>query len=217
MDLNYLIKIFPLLLKGSIKTLELTIISVGFGTLIGIFIALIKIQNNKILYFIGYLYTWLFRGTPLLLQIIFIYFGVPSLSNNSIILTPTQGALIALSLNSGAYMAEIIRGGILAVDKGQFEASKALGFTYLQTMRKVILPQTFKMILPAFSNEFITLLKDTSLVSTIAMVEIMRTAQVMYAASWSAEPYIGAAIVYLILTSVFTTMFGKFEKMAAKY
>lgn len=214
MDFQYILKIIPILLKASIKTLELTVVSVSVGSLLGILFALIKLQKNKILYAIGYLYTWVFRGTPLILQIIFIYYGLPSFGLE---LSPMQGALIALSLNSGAYMAEIIRGGIVSIDKGQFEAAKALGFTYMQTMKRIILPQTFRVIIAPVGNEFITMLKDTALVSTISMVELMRTAQIMYAAKFSVEPYVVAAAIYLILTSVFTTVFTKFEKKLSVY
>ena len=214
MNLDYIFTIAPILLKASLKTLELTVFSVACGSLLGIFAALIKLQKNKVLYFIGYLYTWIFRGTPLILQIFFVYYGLPSLG---IELNSLQGALIALSLNSGAYMAEIIRGGILSIDKGQFEAAKALGFTYSQTMRRIILPQTIKVIIPSVGNEFITMLKDTALVSVIAMSELMRTAQTMYAAKFSIEPFIVASIIYLLLTSVFTTAFSSVEKRLAKY
>lgn len=214
MDINYLVSIFPILLKASIKTIELTTISVTAGSLLGVVTAILKLQKNKALYGIGYMYTWIFRGTPLILQIIFIYYGLPSLN---IELTPMQGALIALSFNSGAYMAEIIRGGIISVDKGQFEASKALGFTYFQTMRKIILPQTFRVIIPPVGNEYITMLKDTAIVSTIAMNELMRSAQVMYAAKFSVEPFVAAAIIYLIMTSIFTTAFSAAEKKLAVY
>lgn len=214
MDINYLVSIFPILLKASIKTIELTTISVTAGSLLGVVTAILKLQRNKVLYGIGYMYTWIFRGTPLILQIIFIYYGLPSLN---IELTPMQGALIALSFNSGAYMAEIIRGGIISVDKGQFEASKALGFTYFQTMRKIILPQTFRVIIPPVGNEYITMLKDTAIVSTIAMNELMRSAQVMYAAKFSVEPFVAAAIIYLIMTSIFTTVFSAAEKKLAVY
>lgn len=214
MDINYLVSIFPILLKASIKTIELTTISVTAGSLLGVVTAILKLQKNKVLYGIGYMYTWIFRGTPLILQIIFIYYGLPSLN---IELTPMQGALIALSFNSGAYMAEIIRGGIISVDKGQFEASKALGFTYFQTMRKIILPQTFRVIIPPVGNEYITMLKDTAIVSTIAMNELMRSAQVMYAAKFSVEPFVAAAIIYLIMTSIFTTAFSAAEKKLAVY
>ena len=214
MNLDYFISIIPILLKASLKTLELTVASVAVGSLLGIFAALIKLQKNKLVYAIGYMYTWVFRGTPLILQIFFIYYGLPSFG---IELNSLQGALIALSLNSGAYMAEIIRGGILAVDKGQFEAAKALGFTYSQAMRKIILPQTVRIIIPSVGNEFITMLKDTALVSVIAMSELMRTAQTMYAAKFSIEPFVVASIIYLLLTSVFTTVFSTMEKRLSKY
>ena len=214
MDFQYILNIIPILLKASLKTLQLTVVSVLVGSLLGIVFALIKLQKNRFLYMLGYLYTWVFRGTPLILQIIFIYYGLPSFG---IDLSPMQGALIALSLNSGAYMAEIIRGGITSIDKGQFEAAKALGFTYMQTMRRIILPQTFRVIIAPVGNEFITMLKDTALVSVIAMTELMRTAQTMYAAKFSNEPYMVAAVIYLFLTSVFTTVFSKFEKKLSVY
>lgn len=214
MDIQYILNIIPVLIKASLKTLELTVVSVSVGSLLGIIFALIKLQKNKFLYSIGYLYTWIFRGTPLILQIIFIYYGLPAFN---IDLTPMQGALIALSLNSGAYMAEIIRGGILSIDKGQFEAARALGFTYMQTMRRIILPQTFRVIIAPVGNEFITMLKDTALVSVIAMTELMRTAQTMYAAKFSVEPYVVAAGIYLILTSIFTAVFSGFEKKLSVY
>lgn len=214
MNIEYILNIIPILLKASLKTLELTVVSVSVGSLLGILFALLKLQKNRILYMIGYVYTWVFRGTPLILQIIFIYYGLPSFNVD---LTPMQGALIALSLNSGAYMAEIIRGGIISIDKGQFEAAKALGFNYMQTMKRIILPQTFRVIIAPVGNEFITMLKDTALVSVIAMAELMRTAQTMYAAKFSIEPYVVAAAIYLLLTSIFTTVFTKFEKKLSAY
>lgn len=214
MDFQYILNIIPILLKASLKTLQLTVVSVSVGSLLGIVFALIKLQRNKFLYTIGYLYTWIFRGTPLILQIIFIYYGLPDFGVD---LSPMEGALIALSLNSGAYMAEIIRGGIVSIDKGQFEAAKALGLTYMQTMKRIILPQTFRVIIAPVGNEFITMLKDTALVSTISMSELMRTAQTMYAAKFSVEPYVVAAVIYLLLTSIFTTVFSKIEKRLSVY
>jgi polar amino acid transport system permease protein len=214
LDINYIISIMPILLKASIKTIYLTVISVAVGTFLGILIAMLKLQKNKLISSIANLYIWIFRGTPLILQIFFLYYGLPSFG---IDLTPTAGALIALSLNSAAYMSEIIRGGILAIDIGQFEASKALGFSYPQTMIKIILPQTFRVIIPPVGNEFITMLKDTALVSAIAMSELMRTAQVMYAARFSTEPFLAAAIIYLVLTSIFTFVFNSLEKKLSVY
>lgn len=215
MDIQVIKNAFPILLKGSAITLQLTVMTVIIGTLLGVLLALMKISKSKILYSISALYIWLFRGTPLLLQLFFFYFGLPSIGLK---LTATEAATISLSLNSAAYMAEIIRGGILSIDKGQFEASKALGFTYTQTMIKVILPQTFKVIIPPAGNEFIAILKDTSLVSTIAMVELMRSAQQIYSATFRPlEIYFIAACLYLAMTTIFTSVFSFFEKKLSVY
>lgn len=215
MDINILKDMFPVLLKGSLITMELTLISVVLGSLIGMVIALLKLSKNKLVVNIAGFYTWLFRGTPMLLQLFVFYYGLPNLG---IKFTPFQAALIGLSLNSGAYMAEIIRGGILSVDNGQFEACKSLGFTYFDTMKRVILPQTFKIIIPSVGNEFITMLKDTSLVSTIAMVEIMRSAQLLYASSFKPmEAFFITGCLYLFMTTIFTTVFSYYEKRLSVY
>ncbi|WP_125154350.1 amino acid ABC transporter permease [Clostridium rectalis] len=215
MDGQLLKDIFPILLKASGITIELTVISVVLGSLIGIIIALLKLSKNKVIWAIASFYTWIIRGTPMLLQLFFFYYGLPFLGLE---LKPMTAAIIGLSLNSGAYMAEIIRGGILAVDKGQFEACKALGFSYSQTMTRVILPQTIKVVIPPVGNEFITMLKDTSLVSTIAMVELMRSAQQIYSANFRPmEPFFIAACIYLALTTIFTAAFALWEKKLSKY
>ena len=144
MDLNVIKEVLPVLLQGSLMTLELTILSVILGSILGMVTALLKLSKNKIIASIAGFYTWIFRGTPMLLQLFVFYYGLPFMG---IKLTPFEAAILGLSLNSGAYMAEIIRGGILSVDKGQFEACKSLGFTYLDTMKRVVLPQTFKIII----------------------------------------------------------------------
>jgi polar amino acid transport system permease protein len=215
MDFEILIKMFPILLKGSVITVELTVLSVLIGSIIGVIFALMKISNNIVISKIATFYTWIFRGTPMLVQLFVIYYGLPSLG---IKLEPFNAAIIGLSLNSGAYMAEIIRGGIQSVDKGQFEACKALGFTYFQTMKRVVLPQTFKNIIPPVGNEFITMLKDTSLVSAIAMEELMRNAQLrMSATGRTAEPFFLAACLYLFMTTIFTVVFSRIEKKLSVY
>ncbi|PRR78367.1 Inner membrane amino-acid ABC transporter permease protein YecS [Clostridium liquoris] len=215
MDINILKEIFPVLLKASGKTIQLTVISVVLGSLIGIIVALLKLSNNKVIYTLASFYTWIIRGTPMLLQLFFFYYGLPFVG---IELEPMTAAIIGLSLNSGAYMAEIIRGGILAVDKGQFEACKALGFTYGKTMTRVVLPQTIRILIPPVGNEFITMLKDTSLVSAIAMEELMRAAQQIYSANFRPmEPFFIAACIYLALTTVFTTLFSVWEKKLSRY
>ncbi|MCB2294166.1 amino acid ABC transporter permease [Clostridium algoriphilum] len=215
MDINVMKEMFPVLLKGCLITMELTVISVVLGSLIGMFTALLKLSKNRLLVSVAGFYTWLFRGTPMLLQLFVFYYGFPYAG---IEFTAFQTALIGLSLNSGAYMAEIIRGGILSVDKGQFEACKSLGFTYLATMKRVVFPQTFKIIIPSVGNEFITMLKDTSLVSTIAMVEVMRTAQLLYASSFRPlEVFFMTACLYLLMTTIFTTVFSYYEKKLSVY
>ncbi|MCH3964382.1 MAG: amino acid ABC transporter permease [Clostridium sp.] len=215
MNIDVIISSMPVILRGCVMTIELTVISLLIATLLGILISLLKISSNKVLSYIASFYTWIIRGTPLLVQLFFIYYGLPAIG---ITLTEFSAAVIALSLNSAAYMAEIIRGGILGIDKGQTEAAKALGFSYVQTMRIIILPQTIRIILPALGNEFIAMIKDTSLVSTIAMVELMRTAQQISSAKFAPiEMYLTAACMYLIMTTVFTALFTAFERKMSKY
>ncbi|MDT8717322.1 amino acid ABC transporter permease [Clostridium sp. 19966] len=206
--------VLPLLLKGTVYTIELTLYSIILGSILGVFITLMRISNNKILASIASIYNWIFRGTPLLLQISFFYFGLYFVG---ITMTTMEAAILSLSLNSAAYMSEIIRGGILSVDKGQFEASKALGFGYFTTMRKIILPQTIRVIIPSVSNQFIGLLKDTSLVSVIALEELMKTASLQVSARADFTPYIMAAVIYLILTSMFNGIFSLAEKKLSVY
>jgi polar amino acid transport system permease protein len=215
LDFAVIIKTLPVLLKGCVMTIELTVITLCIGTALGIVLALLRISKNKLLNLIAGFYIWIFRGTPLLLQLFFFYYGLPFIG---ITLSPFGAAVLGLGLNCSAYMAEIIRGGIISIDIGQFEASKALGFTYIDTMKKVILPQTFKVIIPPVGNEFIAMLKDTSLVSTIAMVELMRSAQQMYATTFKPiEIFMVAGILYLLLTTVFTAVFSVFEKKLSVY
>jgi polar amino acid transport system permease protein len=215
LDLNFIIKSMPFLLEGSIMTVQLTVITLVLGTILGIITALFKLTKNIFLRTLSTLYTWIFRGTPMILQLFFFYYALPMMGVN---LTPFTAAVIGLSLNCGAYMAEIIRGGILSVDKGQFEASKALGFTYLQTMSKIILPQTLRIIIPPVGNEFITMLKDTSLVSTIAMVELMRSAVQISSTTFKyTEMLLAAAFLYLVMTTIFTSAFSFLEKKLSVY
>ncbi|MBV4425804.1 amino acid ABC transporter permease [Clostridium tyrobutyricum] len=215
MNIDFIKNILPILLKGSVMTVELTIITIILGSILGILLALLRLSNSKVLKYISSFYAWIFRGTPLLLQLFFFYYGLPFIG---IELTPFTAAVIGLALNCGAYMSEIIRGGIQSIEQGQFEAAKALGFNYTQTMKKIILPQTFKVIIPPVGNEFISILKDTSLVSTIAMVELMRSAQQIYATSFDPiSVFLTAAVFYLIMTTVFTTVFGIIERKLSVY
>ena len=204
-------------MQGSFMTMTLTVLSLCFGTMLGALLALCKMAKNKIVWGISAFYIWIFRGTPLILQLFFFYYALPLISP-ALKLDAFTAAVIGLSLNSGAYMAEIVRGGILAIDRGQFEASKALGYTYGQTMLKIVLPQAFRVIIPPVGNEFIAMLKDTSLVSTIAMVELMKTATNVASTTFKYPEMLSlAAIFYLLMTTIFTTVFAHIEKKLSIY
>ncbi|WMJ79585.1 amino acid ABC transporter permease [Clostridium sp. MB40-C1] len=209
MDVTILKKAFPILLKGSIMTIELTVIAIIIGTILAMSITFCKISNSKILKMFGDFYTWFFRGTPLLIQLFVIYYGFPQLG---IKLEPFAAAIIGLTINISAYITEIIRASIQSIDKGQWEASKALGMNYWQTMFLIIIPQSIKRMLPPMSNEFIALLKDTSLVSAISMGDLMRKSQLLYTATYKPlEIFLLATILYLLMTTIFTTSFKVLE------
>lgn len=211
----------PPMLDATKLTILLTLSGIVFGVLLGLLIALGRISRNKAISNICWTYIWIFRGTPLLLQIFFIYYALPFINipllNISINLSPLLSAILALSLNSAAYLAEIIRAAILSIDNGQMEAAKALGMTYRQAMLKIIVPQSYVRLIPPVGNEFIMLLKDSSLVATIAMTELLRTAKLMTGATGDAFYYLPAAMIYLVLTSIFTKVFDALEKKYSTY
>ncbi|MCY6484400.1 amino acid ABC transporter permease [Clostridium aestuarii] len=213
MDTRILKIAFPILMKGSITTIELTVISIISGTLLALGITFCKISNNKTLNSFGNFYTWFFRGTPLLMQLFVIYYGLPQVGLK---FNPFTAAVIGLTLNISAYITEIIRASIQSIDTGQWEASKALGLNYWQTMFLIIIPQSIKRMIPPMSNEFIALLKDTSLVSVISMGDLMRKAQQMYSTTFKPlEIFFLAALLYLLMTTVFTTSFKILENKFA--
>jgi polar amino acid transport system permease protein len=160
------------------------------------------------------MYTWLFRGTPLLLQIFFVYFGLPILG---IEFSRETAAYVAFIVNYAAYFTEIFRAGIQSIDKGQYEAAKALGMSSKLTMRRIIIPQAVKVIIPPLGNEGVTLIKDTALVSAIALADILRNAKSMVSRSVSVEGYIIAAVLYLIMTFIIINIFKYVEKRFAYY
>lgn len=208
------LKFLPVLLKGALMTLLLVVCTILIAPLGGLLIALGRISSLKPLSVLCWFFIWLFRGTPLLLQLFFIYYGLPSLG---ITFKPLTAAVIGLGLNYSAYLGEIIRGAIQSIDHGQTEAAKALGLTYGQTMRRVVIPQTYKRLMPPVGNEFIALIKDTALVSTIAMVELMRAADQMFNTYFNVTALILAAIIYLVFTTFFTFFFEKIEHRAGIY
>ena len=179
-------------------TIELTIISVGIGVVIGIFGGIARVSRNPILLIPSTIYVEVIRGTPLLAQLFLVYFGLPSLGIN---LPPFTAAVIAMGINSGAYVTEIFRGGIQSIERGQMEAARSLGLSYLQAMRYIILPQAFKRILPPLGNEFIAMLKDSSLASTIAIAELMRVGREITSKTFrSFEVLAVVALLYLAIT-----------------
>jgi arginine/lysine/histidine/glutamine transport system substrate-binding and permease protein len=204
------------LLWGALLTILLTAFSVFFGTIGGILLAVMSISDFKPLGWLSRIYVDFFRGTPLLVQIFMIYFGLPSLLQGigvDFSFNRFVAAITALSLNSAAYLAEIIRGGIQSIDIGQWEASQSMGMGWLQTMRYVIFPQAFRRMLPPLGNEFITLIKDTSLVSIIGFEELFRQGQLMVATTYRAfQIYAAVALVYLLLTFIASRVFSWLEK-----
>lgn len=205
---------FPTLVKATSMTLLLVFITMAISPVGGLFIALGRISRHRFISSVFWFYIWIFRGTPLLLQLFFIYYGLPSLG---ITLDPFTAAVLGLGLNYSAYLAEIMRGAIESIDAGQMEAAKAIGMTYWQAMRRIIVPQTYKRLVPPVGNEFIALIKDTALVSTIAMVELMRAANQIFSATFNVYILAQAAIIYLILTSIFTLSFRRLEDRLGVY
>lgn len=202
------------ILEGAFNTIQLTVLAIIIGMVIGLFLALASISKSKAVTRIAWVYVWIFRGTPLLLQIVAIYYALPSIGIN---FSAFASAIIALSLNSGAYLAEIIRAGIVSIDKGQMEASKALGMTYYQAMFKVIIPQSYRRLIPPVGNEAIMLLKDSSLVSAIAMSELLRVSRTFSSRSGNMIYFLIAAIIYLFFTTIFTFIFQKLEQKYSAY
>ena len=193
------------LLKGALLTLKITALSVAFGMILGLFFGLFKMSGSRLMRFFAAIYIDFFRGTPLFVQILLMYFGVLPLIMDKP--APFQAAVITCSLNSGAYIAEIVRAGIQAVDKGQMEAARSLGMTHVQAMWMVILPQAYKIVIPPLINEFIMLLKDTSLVSTIAAEELTHRGRLVYSTYYEAVwIWGGVALIYLVMTKVLSVL-----------
>jgi polar amino acid transport system permease protein len=207
----------PALLDGAKITISLTILAVSAGLIVSLFLALGKMSKNVIINKFCSAYIFFFRGTPLLMQLYFIYYGLPEISTILTINNRFVAAFIAFGLNTAAYCAEIIRAAIQSIDKGQFEASQALGMSYAQTMRLVVIPQSIRRLIPPVGNEFIMVLKDASLVSIIALADITKVTRSISSSTASALVYIPAMVLYLIITAVFTFIFHKMEKRHSLY
>lgn len=197
----------PHLLRGAVTTLEITSISLVIAMFIGLSIGLLRVSNNRLLRFAANFYVDLIRGTPLLVQILFIYIGVPSAFD--IRLSEFTAGIIAISINAGAYLVEIFRAGIESIDRGQMEAGRSLGFSYWQSMRLVILPQAVRRMTPAFVNQFIISLKDTSLLSVIGIAELLMQGQSIYAVNFRAMEILGAVAVFYFVIIYTLTLFSR--------
>lgn len=210
LDFTVMKPYIPILLEGAKWTIYLTLAAVGIGIVLGLIAALMKMSRIKVVHFLGVVYIELIRGTPMLVQIFLIYFGLPQLIGFNIPAFPA--AVSALGINSGAYVAEIIRAGIQAIDIGQTEASSSLGMSNFMTMRYIIIPQAIKNILPALVNEFITLIKDSSIVSVIGLEELMRKSDIIRSITYrSFEPLITIALIYFVMTFTLSKFMGKIE------
>jgi arginine/lysine/histidine/glutamine transport system substrate-binding/permease protein len=209
--LDVIIDALPSLLRGALATLQLTVLSVFFGMIGGSLIGIARISPSAPVRWATRVYVDFFRGTPLLVQIFTIYFGLPALIPG-FNLGRLGAAVLALSLNSAAYIAEIVRGGIQSIDFGQAEAAQSLGMGPVQTMQYVIFPQALRRMLPPLGNEFITLLKDTSLVAVIGFEELFRRGQLIVATNYRAfEIYAAVALIYLALTLLSSRVFSFLE------
>ena len=186
-------------LYGAAVTIEITAIAVALGFILGLITSVCRLSSIKILRVIAICYVNIIRGTPMLVQIFLIYFALPMIIGERI--NPFVAAVAACSINSGAYVSEIFRAGIQAVDKGQMEAGRSLGLSWMQTMRYIILPQAFKNVIPPLGNEFISMTKETSLVSVIGFEELTRRGQLIIAKTYgSFEIWMTVAALYLIMT-----------------
>ncbi len=211
LDFSQIVPYIPFMLEGIWVTLKFVFFAIILGSILGVLLALFKIGSIKPLRWFADAYTSIFRGTPLILQLMIIYYSIPQLTGFDI--SPFLSAILAFGLNSSAYISEIIRAGIQAVDKGQMEAAQALGVPYGAMMKDIILPQALKNILPALMNEFITLTKESAIVSTIGYLDLMRRAQVVGADLFrNFEPLLFVGVIYWCLVMGLTMVGRVFER-----
>ena len=200
--------------EGSKITLEIFFITLLLSLPLGMLASLARLSSCRPLSLLMEFYIWLMRGTPLMLQLLFVYFALPMVG---IMLPDLAAALLAFTLNYAAYFAEIFRSGIQAVPRGQYEAAKTLGMSYVQTMRRIILPQVIRIVLPPISNETINLVKDTSLFYILAMNDLLRVARTIVQRDFDMMPFLVAAVFYLLMTFVLTWGFKRLEVRYGKY
>lgn len=214
LQIDYIWGLIPALLSGLAGTLKIFFITLLFSLPLGIVVAAGRVSKIKPLVSVIQLYIWVMRGTPLLLQIVFIFFGLPYVG---ITIDRFPAILIAFVLNYAAYFGEIFRGGIESIDKGQYDAAKVLGFNPVQTFIRIILPQVVKIVFPSVANEVITLVKDTSLVYIVGYGELLRAGRIATNRDASLVPLVVVAVFYLAFTWVLTKIFERIEKRFAYY
>ncbi len=215
--MQYVGTIIGPMLDGTVVTLKMFFITIILALPLGLLLALGRISRYRFLRGGVGFYIWLLRGTPLMLQLLFVYFALPLLPYVGIRLDDFPAAVLAFVLNYAAYFAEIFRAGIQSIDRGQYEGAKVLGMNYVQTMRRIVLPQVIRRVLPPVSNETITLVKDTSLIYVLAMNDLLRTARAIVQRDFSTTPFLVAAAFYLAMTLVLTWLFQKLEQRYAAY
>ncbi len=225
-DFGKMTKWIPTFIDGTIVTIVLSLLTVVIGCILGLIATLMKRSHMKALNVLGAFYTQVIRGTPMLLQLYIWLYGLPMIGL-SLPAIPALGsvygsrefitAVVALGINSGAYICELLRGGLDSIDAGQMEAGRSLGLSNIETMRYIIIPQAVKVILPGLCNEFIQMIKESSIVSTVGIFDVMYTSNIVKAATYSVfESLIIIAIIYLFLTTIMTTVMGMIERKLNK-
>lgn len=211
MDTAFLAANLPFLLKGAAMSLKLTLLALAIGISLGTLVGLGRISTWAPLSFLTTAYVEVLRGTPLMVQLLLIVFGIPQAMGIQV--DEFTAAVVAFGVNSSAYVGEIVRAGIQSLDKGQMEAARSLGMSYTQAMRKIILPQAFTRVIPPLVNEGVTLLKETSVVAMIALVDLTRSAQLVAARTYRPFPaYLSAAVFYLIMTFTLSRLAARLER-----
>ena len=211
--MDYILRILPNMFAGLGVSAQIFLITIVLSLPIGILLALVRISKVAVFRKLAEIYIYVMRGTPLMLQIMFIYYGLPLMLNVQI--SDFPAAILAFVANYAAYFAEIFRGGIQSIPKGQYEGAKVLGFTYRQTMWHIVLPQVVKRVIPPLGNETITLLKDTSLVYILAMNDLMRVTRAFVQRDFDTMPFLVAAVFYLVCTAILTKILAYVEKRYA--
>ena len=214
LDFSVVLTKIPILLEGCVVTLQISFFALLLGMIFGIAGALCRISSNRALNSIAFMYVWVIRGTPVMVQLFILYFGLPQLG---IKLPSMVAGVLGLAINTGAYVTEIIRAGIQAVDKGQMEAALSVGMSYRQAMVRIIGPQATKICIPPLVNQFIMTLKNSSLASLVTIAELFRTGeQIIYTTFRSFEVYTAVAVLYLIMNSVFMVIADRLERKMAR-